>query len=162
MNVTHFNNNRHLCSSKKNFCSKETTDFIIQIRNSNCLPRQRSADQNTTHKEGRKELRFNLQKTKIISGWLVGWGVNPKSFLPAWLSMLRSTCDENSHQLCSSSSREAMPTCPGKEWAPHLSNRPLAAHTPPLCPPKLHWSHFYGIFKSSIKAEVCCPIYHFS
>lgn len=68
INVTHFNNNWCLCSSEKNFLSKETTDFIIQIRNSNCLPRQRSIDQNMTHREGRKELWFNLQNTKIISG----------------------------------------------------------------------------------------------
>ena len=146
MNVMHFNNNRRLCSSKKNFWSKETTGFIIQIRNSNRQPRQRSTDQNTTCKEGRKKLSFNLQNTKIISGPLVCWGVKPKSFLPARLSTPRSTCDEIPHQLCSGSSGEAVPTCPQHQWAPHLSSssRPLAAHTP-LCSPKLPWSHFYGI-----------------
>lgn len=85
MNVTHFNNNWHLCSSEENFLSKETTDFIIQIRNSNRLPRESSVHQNTTHKEGRKELWFNLQNTKIISSRLVCRGPKPKSSLPSWL-----------------------------------------------------------------------------
>lgn len=148
MNVTHFNNNWRLCSLKKNFWSKETTDFIIQIRNSNRLPRQRSSDQNTTSKEGRKELRFNLQNTKIISGRLVSWGIKLKSFLLAWLSVLKSVCDEIPHQLCSDSSGEAASISPRNAWTTHLSSssRPLAANTPPLRAPKLPWSHFYRIF----------------
>lgn len=97
MNVTHFSNNRHLWSSKKNFWSKETTDFIIQIRNSSRLPRQRSTDQNARCKEERKEFRFNLQNTEIIAGELVCWGVKLKCFLPAQLSMPRNTCDEIPH-----------------------------------------------------------------
>lgn len=124
MNVMHFNNNWHLCNSEKNFLSKETTDFIIQIRSSNHLPRQSSVHQNATHKEGRKELWFNLQNTKIISGWL-----------PACLALCEESVwqDAPCGQLCSDSAGEAVPTCPGrKEWAAHLSSSssPLAAQAP--------------------------------
>lgn len=145
-----------MCSSEKNFLSKETTDFIIQIWSSNLLPRQSSIHQNMTHEEGRKELWFNLQNTKIISGQLACWGLKPKSRLPAWLKECMWSvppCDE----LCSDSAGEAVPTCPGKEWAPHPAEAAPWLPTLPGTPPA---PFSWDTSKLSIKT-VCCPVYHF-
>lgn len=143
MNVTHFNNNGSPCSSKKKLWSKETTDLLFKLVIAvACQDKGVLIEHNTRRRK--KGVRFNVQNTKLISGWLVCWGVKLRYFPPARRGIPRSSRDEIPHQLCSGGSGEPVPTYPGKERAPlsSSSSGPLAAHTSLLCSPKLSCFHF--------------------